>query len=782
MFSRPAIASVLLLFVVQLHAQKLTYYQSDFPVVLKANGDTLQMPFAGGLASPGFANMDLNFDGVQDLVVYDRIDDKIMTFLNNGDQKNPRYYYAPQYADLFPHAHNFVQLVDYNHDGLKDFWTYSPLGGGMEVYTNTSKNHKISFKLFSQQLYYKTTYGTDTISTNLYIANVDIPSVIDVNGDGNTDILSVFILGGYIYYYCNRATNPDSLDYWLCDQCWGKFKESYTSNSVRLGVSCPRVNFKGGGGGVKNKKHIGSTLLALDLDGDGDLDMIRGDIGFPNLVMTINGRIQNGHQAWPVDSMISIDSTYPKQDKPVDIDYFASSYHVDVNNDGARDFIASTFDPQNGHWLNQIWLYKNDGTDDNPDFHFVKKNFLQDQMIDEGGLSDPVFADVNGDGKMDLLIATPGDIVVTHDSADRIVLYENIGTNHKPVFKMTNNDFLSLQSQGIMGLSPAFGDLNGDGATDLLIGTADGRLIYYENMAGPGKPMNLKKITDHYGGLTNVGQYLTPCIADLNNDHKNDLIIGEQLGNVNYYENTGTATNPSYTLITDSLGHIRTNDSIYQYVYDNQGHVIDTTYYFNYTGYSSPIIADINNDGKPELITGSQGGHVFIFEIDTPYTKPWKLYGNVFYSYGLQRKIFKDFGAFSRVAVAQLNADSIPDMVIGNARGGLNFYGSINSGVVEPHLGIQPVVKKEPASIFRIYPNPTKKQFHLRITQMNPGSEYNLEVLNVLGQVVLKSSMNGYIEKTLNMSNAKSGVYIIQIKETARTGLTRMYYKKVILE
>ncbi|MEZ5149199.1 MAG: hypothetical protein R2759_19545 [Bacteroidales bacterium] len=81
----------------------------------------------------------------------------------------------------------------------------------------------------------------------------------------------------------------------------------------------------------------------------------------------------------------------------------------------------------------------------------------------------------------------------------------------------------------------------------------------------------------------------------MNADGKVDLVIGEESGNINYYENTGSASNPQFTLITDSLGKVNvTNPNL------------------SYSGYTPCFFKDRNN--KTELIVGSEEGKLFYFK------------------------------------------------------------------------------------------------------------------------------------------------------------------------
>ncbi|HMQ00085.1 MAG TPA: VCBS repeat-containing protein, partial [Cyclobacteriaceae bacterium] len=112
------------------------YSYAQFAYTLEQNihveesaGQLLNFPWAGGLNSPQFNTMDLNADGKEDLVVYDRAGNRLFTFL----QENGKYVYAPEYERQFPEGiRHWLLLSDFNGDGKKDIFTSDPFG--LKVY------------------------------------------------------------------------------------------------------------------------------------------------------------------------------------------------------------------------------------------------------------------------------------------------------------------------------------------------------------------------------------------------------------------------------------------------------------------------------------------------------------------------------------------------------------------------------------------------------------------------------------------------------------------------
>ena len=96
----------------------------------------LKFPWAGGLNSCQFCAIDLNHDGINDLLVFDRHGNRKLTFINHGTPNTVDYTFAPEYALKLPDLHDWVISVDYNCDGKMDLFTYGM--GGVRVFRNIS--------------------------------------------------------------------------------------------------------------------------------------------------------------------------------------------------------------------------------------------------------------------------------------------------------------------------------------------------------------------------------------------------------------------------------------------------------------------------------------------------------------------------------------------------------------------------------------------------------------------------------------------------------------------
>ena len=215
--------TLLVISFLHISAQSPKYRVIGIPV--ERNGLPVRDAWLGGFDSPQFSTCDLNQDGIPDLFVFDRVGNKVYTYLGNGGSPDTMFTYAPQYEPLFPkELNNWALLRDYNHDGVPDIFTHAGLG--IMVYKGSMVNGLLHFDLVSKYL----KYSDSIFSTNIFTNIQDIPAITDVNGDGDIDILSCDEFGSVIGYYENQtvenAGNPafayDSLRFAMITSCWGK--------------------------------------------------------------------------------------------------------------------------------------------------------------------------------------------------------------------------------------------------------------------------------------------------------------------------------------------------------------------------------------------------------------------------------------------------------------------------------------------------------------------------------------------------------------------------------
>lgn len=711
-------------------------FKRDTSVKVSNNGlEALKNPWGGGLNSCQFSQIDLNFDGVKDLFVYDKSSFKILTFINGGTVNSVDYTFAPEYSEFFPKMHDWVLLIDYNCDGKEDIFTYGV--GGITVYKNISNPvDGLKFSLITAMI--NSQQGPNL--TNILVTQVDYPGVSDVDNDGDLDIVTFFGLGTYVEYHQNMSMELygvcDSLSFVKQEYCWGNFAENTNNNSIDLNIVCPWSKSESilNPEDKNDAKHTGSTLLLEDLDGDLDKDLLVGDVDYSNITMLING-------GTPTDAnMVLKDSLFPSNTLPVSVVSFPALALIDIDNNGTKDLLASPFESNINvaDNLNTCWFYKNTGTASVANFEFQKKNIFQEDMIETGAGAYPALADYNGDGLLDLFIGNFG----LYDSSyylngflysvfkSGITLYKNTGTAALPQFEFVTNDFAGIQSLNLIGVVPTFGDLDGDGDKDMIIGDSKGNLYRFENTAGVSNPMNMS----YLGTMgIDVGDFSAPQLFDLNGDSLLDIIAGEKRGNLNYYRNTGSAINPVFTLETDSLGHI---------------YIIDPSWSNN--GYSVPCFFK-DSTGTTRLIVGSESGFLFYYK---------DIESNIAGAFTLDNSKlgFIYNGIKSAVAVGFLDNDNYPDLIMGNISGGLCYY----KGVFPLHSGVGEYVLDQ-KNEFDIFPNPANESVYIKPGGFFKGKKIKIEIFSSVGKLILSSEINAEVVNNIRVDHLHEGIYFCRL-------------------
>ncbi|MBK8582449.1 MAG: VCBS repeat-containing protein [Flavobacteriales bacterium] len=495
-------------------AQWDLFFDGSIPV--QRQNIQLDLAWSGGINYGQVGLVDLDQDGLKDVVIFDRFSNTLQTLLNTGEPGLMGYRVSRAFDVIYPfnRLHDWVLFRDYNCDGKEDIFSYS--NAGFSVHKNTSTANAPSFELVSQQVRsnYVSPSGAGSIA-NLFISQVDLPGIVDVDGDGDLDVLTFQLLGSYLEYHRNLSMelygNCDSLKFEIRNKCWGYFAENFSNNSVTLNVPCsfnvPAPEIDGGGeamrlnevGAATNKTqaHAGSSVTPLDLDGDGDMDLLLGDISYNNLVALYNGGTASSA------IMTAKDSIFPVDNVPVDLPIFPAGFHLDIDKDGSKDLLVCPNATSLAHDYESLWYYRNNGTDLAPQFELEQRNLFQDRSIELGEGAYPVPFDQNGDGLMDLLVANHGYYASGGLYVGKIALLINIGTASQPAFDLVTDDYLGLSTSGIgASMYPAFSDVDGDGDKDMYVGDLQGRMHFFRNTAtGPVAQFQLEQanITDNTG-------------------------------------------------------------------------------------------------------------------------------------------------------------------------------------------------------------------------------------------------------------------------------------------
>ncbi|WP_157500989.1 T9SS type A sorting domain-containing protein [Lewinella sp. 4G2] len=716
-----------------------------FPIV-EQNGEVMDLAWLGGLNAAQFQAADLDDDGLEDLLLYDRAGQVFVAVRRLAGNK---FEPAPELLEHFPTVSDWMAVRDYNLDGVPDLFTFAPDVTGIQVLRGRRQpDGLLAFDLVDfgdpdPALYFE--FENQRLS--IFVSAIDYPSIVDADADGDLDILTFNVLGGYLDFFKNvgveRGLGADTLVYELQDRCWGGFFENGLSTSLDLS-SGPGECFQEGlrGGGVS--RHSGSTVLNLDYNGDGLMDVMLGDISYSQLTLGINEGSQD--QAW----IGSQDAEWQTGGVVAQIPSFPAAFHLDVDDDGDNDILGAPTNALNAGDVEVAWWYENTGSDASPNFEFKTSQFLIDQAIDVGTMANVTTFDYDGDGRLDLVVGNNDEYTGTNFFDSRLRLFRNVTVDEDLRFELIDEDYLGLSEffNGTWAFAPSFGDLDGDGDQDAVIGVRNGKFMFLENTAGPGATAVFARPVFEWFGM-DANQRSKPFIVDLDRDGLNDIIAGGADGRIRFFKNTGTATEPAFVASDREapnilqLGKINTNAPGVS------------------SGHPTPHV--IQSPNKTLLITGNRSGTLEAYEFapGTPLDE----------EFTLLTKAISDlqFGSFSDPTLGDFDGDGLLEAVVGNERGGLEFFVSnlTSEGLVSARA---PDLQ---AFDFNVSPNPSKGP--VVISGWPTGSVSDLEIFDVSGKrIYQRSGIRALPQVRWNGEGAAPGVYFVRLSGPDGTATRRI--------
>ena len=234
--------------------------------------------------------------------------------------------------------------------------------------------------------------------------------------------------------------------------------------------------------------------------------------------------------------------------------------------------------------------------------------------------------DLDGDGKP--------DVVITNQFKNTITIYKNTATSGTisfaaPVSLVT--DTLSLPT------SVAIADLDGDGKAELIVVNSYRDNISVLKNIGTKGTINSASFSSAVNFTTGQGP-TTVVVADIDGDGKPDLAV------------SNFAAKSVSVLRNTSTGNTITSSSFAAKVDYAVG-----------TGPHSVTAADLNGDGKPELITANQGNNTISILTNTTTSG-----AIVTGSFATQFILPSNGESPYYVTAANIDGDNMPDLVVAN--------------------------------------------------------------------------------------------------------------------
>lgn len=305
---------------------------------------------------------------------------------------------------------------------------------------------------------------------------------------------------------------------------------------------------------------------------------------------------------------------------------------ADVDGDGDIDLFVGTDDYR-------IAIFTNDG---NGNFEASGNFQYNDGVESVGNHPHPAFADLDGDSDLDLYLGYNGGAILVIEQISPED-FEEIG------FLNVEGASFSVASN----TSPYFVDLDRDADLDLAVGDANGVVhICYNDGGGV---FTLHDTLEANGSYIDVGNNSSPAFGDADGDGDIDIYIGNEDGKIEIFSNDGSG-------IFSSDGYFTVNNE-----------TVDVGTFAN------PTFGNIDHDGVLELYIGNQDTTIYVFTNDGS--------GN-FSANGVFRDIkgeikYQRSGQYSSPEFVDLDGDDDLDLYIGNVDGYIAKYYNDESGIFD---------------------------------------------------------------------------------------------------
>lgn len=405
--------------------------------------------------------------------------------------------------------------------------------------------------------------------------------------------------------------------------------------------------------------------VCVDLDGDGDLDLVTG--GYNGLALFTNAGDPQGAlfvEAPGFFAGLAVGSN------PVPT-------LSDLDGDGDLDLLTGLSES------GVLKYYPNTGS---PTAAVFEEAVAQ-EWFDVGLYAYPWLGDIDGDFDADLLAGrdVPG-----------LVFYRNAGDAYAWDWQPENGVFAGIAGASYWN-SPCLVDLTGDGRPDLVYGTAAGPLQYYENTGTLVDPLWTAN-TSLFGGVLDVGGASSPFFFDFDADGDPDLVSGSQLGDIKYYENVGTSAAPAWQAAHGYFASI--DHSIYSAIALGEldgdelpdavvGDLSGNLFYhhnngsgFDYDaaifagidvgGWSAPRLVDMDGDGDLDLVVGCEAGTLSYFENTGSGTMEWTAVPGYFAGI--------DVGSDCSPTLGDFDGDGDVDLLTGDLFQQLQYFERVAGG------------------------------------------------------------------------------------------------------
>ncbi len=352
-----------------------------------------QQVLSVGYGPASAAVADINADGKIDLIIANQSDNTVSVLLNTTAAGAAQASFAAQATFATQSLTTSIAIADINADGKPDLVVANYSGNSISILLNTTAPGA-SVPSFAVQ--------------QAFAAGLSPHSVVvaDFNGDGKPDVATANLTSGTFSVFLNTTMPGAQLVGFTPQQAFAAGPDPY-------------------------------SIASADVNGDGKPDLIVANQGGNSVSVFLNTTAPHA-----VSATFAVAQSFAAGALPYSV------AAADLNDDGKPDLVvANEFDNTTSVLINTTAPGS------------AVASFAPQQAFAVG--TDPYFvavADINGDGKRDVLVATPGDNAVS------------VLANATPSGAAVAS--FSTQQAFPAGLRPyavAAADINGDGRSDLIV-------------------------------------------------------------------------------------------------------------------------------------------------------------------------------------------------------------------------------------------------------------------------------------------------------------------------
>ncbi len=223
------------------------------------------------------------------------------------------------------------------------------------------------------------------------------------------------------------------------------------------------------------------------------------------------------------------------------------------------------------------------------------------------------YVDYDGDGRLDLVVGIEDWSDYGWDDAYNeagqwtagplhgfVYWLKNVGTTEQPRYQEPQRVFSQSGVIDVYGCpTPQFADFDADGDLDLICGQFLDGLTYFQNIGTRTEPRYADGVPVLTADRTPVKmdlQMIVPIVFDWNRDGQPDLIVGDEDGRVAWIKNTGTRDEHNQPLFESPVYFRQQADEL------------------KCGALATPVGVDWDGDGDWDIISGNTAGYLEFFE------------------------------------------------------------------------------------------------------------------------------------------------------------------------